>query len=398
MKIKKLLFLIIFIIFLELLNELLSLSRNIKLPQCTQPKPRISNQTYLWSVSHPAFQEKFHLFGTIHVPVQLVWNFISEETKEAFLKADEVYTEIDFTTNNDIKVYHMCSMNKEGKDLQNVISPNLYSRLQRIFDWLKENTEIDVGVSNSWKSFRPEFVSHHYLQRFSTEMFSSLVDIDISDTFCDLGAIATVIPENTTLDMFLALYASILNKKIGGVENARDHCVLDSNLPDEVGSYMLNKTVTAFENIIDLTEEYFDDKITDEYFLESFQDMHEATLAAHAFVPDMVKKYNEVSINENPLETYYKTYTEFISESLMNMTKEDLLDAQYEMKYMEINLSNVIERNMKMTKKIVDFVTANPKKKYFFAFGVAHFLGNNSVVDMLKRVGFTVERVKSVED
>ena len=82
----------------------------------------------------------------------------------------------------------------------------------------------------------------------------------------------------------------------------------------------------------------------------------------------------------------------------MNMTKEDLLDAQYEMKYMEINLSNIIERNMKMTKKIVDFVTANPKKKYFFAFGVAHFLGNNSVVDMLKRVGFTVERVKSVED
>ena len=95
-------------------------------------------------------------------------------------------------------------MYEEGKDLKNVISPKLNSRLQRIFDWLKENTEIDVGagVSNSWKTFRPEFIIKHYLQQFSTQMFSSLVDRDFSDIFCDLGAIATVIPENTTLDMF----------------------------------------------------------------------------------------------------------------------------------------------------------------------------------------------------
>ena len=77
---------------------------------------------------------------------------------------------------------------------------------------------------------------------------------------------------------------------------------------------MLNRSVTSFEKMIDLTEEYLDDKITDEYFLESFQDMHEATLV-DAFVPDMVYEYNEVSINENPYETYYKTYKEFISES-----------------------------------------------------------------------------------
>ena len=112
-------------------------------------------------------------------------------------------------------------MYEEGKDLKNVISPKLNSRLQRIFDWLKENTEIDVGagVSNSWKNFRPEFIIKHYLQQFSTQMFSSLVDRDFSDIFCDLGAIATVIPENTTLDMFLAFYAKLLNKKIGDVEN-----------------------------------------------------------------------------------------------------------------------------------------------------------------------------------
>ena len=84
--------------------------KTTKLPQCIRAHPRVTNQTFLWTVSHQAIPEKFHLFGTIPVPVKMVWNFISKESKEEFLDADEVFSEVEEASNMETKVSDLCSM------------------------------------------------------------------------------------------------------------------------------------------------------------------------------------------------------------------------------------------------------------------------------------------------
>ena len=79
---KLLQFLATILIFQKFYVLILSLSHNneqhaafqktTKLPQCIRAHPRVTNQTFLWTVSHQAIPEKFHLFGTIPVPVKMV--------------------------------------------------------------------------------------------------------------------------------------------------------------------------------------------------------------------------------------------------------------------------------------------------------------------------------------
>ena len=52
------------------------------------------------------------------------------------------------------------------------------------------------------------------------------------------------------------------------------------------------------------------------------------------------------------------------------------------------------ERDKNMAKKIVELLRGNPKTSFFFAFGLAHFIGNNSVIKILEDSGFEVRRIQ----
>uniref|UniRef100_UPI00398E598C metalloprotease TIKI2-like n=1 Tax=Pristiophorus japonicus TaxID=55135 RepID=UPI00398E598C len=44
-----------------------------------------------------------------------------------------------------------------------------------------------------------------------------------------------------------------------------------------------------------------------------------------------------------------------------------------------------------MGKRVTALLEANPDKSFFFAFGAGHFLGNNTVIDVLRQGGYEVE-------
>ena len=45
-----------------------------------------------------------------------------------------------------------------------------------------------------------------------------------------------------------------------------------------------------------------------------------------------------------------------------------------------------------MASRMIDLLLNRPDS-YFFAFGAGHFLGRDSIVDMLRKAGFKVEHV-----
>ena len=52
------------------------------------------------------------------------------------------------------------------------------------------------------------------------------------------------------------------------------------------------------------------------------------------------------------------------------------------------------ERDKNMAKKIIELLAGNPKTSFFFAFGLGHSIGNNSVIKILEDSGFEVRRIQ----
>lgn len=56
------------------------------------------------------------------------------------------------------------------------------------------------------------------------------------------------------------------------------------------------------------------------------------------------------------------------------------------------------KRNQNMASRIKEIVDSNKKESFFFAFGAGHFLGNNSVLDLLRAEGFVIENIPADVD
>ncbi|XP_010073419.1 PREDICTED: metalloprotease TIKI1-like [Pterocles gutturalis] len=51
----------------------------------------------------------------------------------------------------------------------------------------------------------------------------------------------------------------------------------------------------------------------------------------------------------------------------------------------------IYKRNERMGRRVKDLLEKYPDKSFFFAFGAGHFMGNNTVIDVLRREGYEVE-------
>lgn len=76
---------------------------------------------------------------------------------------------------------------------------------------------------------------------------------------------------------------------------------------------------------------------------------------------------------EDPLTEYEKNLAKHIDEFF----REEMIE----------------QRNKRMAHRVIDLLIQNPQTSFFFAFGAAHFVGENTVLDMVKKAGFTIRNV-----
>ncbi|XP_069736128.1 metalloprotease TIKI1-like isoform X3 [Phaenicophaeus curvirostris] len=58
----------------------------------------------------------------------------------------------------------------------------------------------------------------------------------------------------------------------------------------------------------------------------------------------------------------------------------------------------IYKRNERMGLRVKDLLEEYPDKSFFFAFGAGHFMGNNTVIDVLRREGYKVEHTPAGQD
>ena len=51
-----------------------------------------------------------------------------------------------------------------------------------------------------------------------------------------------------------------------------------------------------------------------------------------------------------------------------------------------------------MAGRVIELLLNNPGSSFFFAFGAGHFVGDNTIIDVVRKAGFVVEPVRDADD
>ncbi|XP_068191175.1 metalloprotease TIKI1 isoform X2 [Antennarius striatus] len=271
---------------------------------CELHRKQTDLNSFLWMIKR---DPPSYFYGTIHVPYTRVWDFIPENSKQAFQESNIVYFELDLTDPYTIAALNNCQMLPQGEKLQDLLPRDIFRRLKRHLEYVKlmmsswmtpdqrgKGLYADYlfnAIAGNWEKKRPVWVML---------MVNSLTEADIKTRGVPV------------LDLYLAQEAERMKKRTGAVEKVEEQC------------HPLNglnfSQVPNFKNVTLPPSERLTAQEIDRYFRQ---------------------------------ELIYK-------------------------------------RNERMGNRVKALLEEHPDKSFFFAFGAGHFLGNNTVIDVLRRQGYEV--------
>ncbi|KAL1270044.1 hypothetical protein QQF64_032333 [Cirrhinus molitorella] len=107
---------------------------------------------------------------------------------------------------------------------------------------------------------------------------------------------------------------------------------------------------------------------------------------------DLITHYNCGDLNSIIFNHDTSQLPHFINSSLPD---HERLTAQQIDSYLRQEL--IYKRNERMARRVSALLQRNPTQSFFFAFGAGHFLGNHSVLDILRQEGYEVEHTPAQE-
>lgn len=154
-------------------------------------------------------------------------------------------------------------------------------------------------------------------------------------------------PMLQAIDSAIYSYAQSKNKGVGGIETIEEQI-------SAMDKFSLNEQIMGLESTLDYLEQNND-------FMEEMK---------HLYMQGDERKMMA-----------------FIEGTMFKIEKYK----KFEEKFMQVLL---YDRNMRMAQRIEALLKEDPTKRYLFAFGVMHFLGQKSVAEHLEGKGYSVSRVK----
>jgi len=154
-------------------------------------------------------------------------------------------------------------------------------------------------------------------------------------------------PMSQAIDSEIYHYAQSKNKGVGGIETIEEQI-------DAMNTFSLEEQIIGLESTLDYLEQNND-------FMEEMKSLY--------------------------IEGDEKKMMAFIEGTMFKIEKYK----KFEEKFMQVLL---YDRNKLMAQRIESLVKESPVKRYLFAFGVMHFLGQKSVAEYLEHKGYSVSRVK----
>ncbi|XP_029356172.1 metalloprotease TIKI2 [Echeneis naucrates] len=329
--------------------------------QCDAPKSESGKNSFLWRVKRAPPHPPSYLFGTIHVPYTRVWDFIPNSSKQAFHNSPNVFFELDLTDPLTISKLTSCQLLPHGESLQMLLPRDLYRRLKRHLDYVKHMMPYWMtadqrgrglyadylfnAIAGNWERKRPVWVML---------MVNSLTEWDVRSR------------GTPVLDLFLAQEAERMGKTTGAVERVEEQCHPLNGLNFSQVLFALNQTLLQHEGV------------------------RAGSLQGSYTTEDLITHYNCGDLSSIIFNHDTSQLPHFINSSL---PAHDRLTAQQIDSYFRQEL--IYKRNERMARRVAALLQRNPNQTYFFAFGAGHFLGNHSVLDILRQEGYEIVHMPS---
>ncbi|XP_034630423.1 metalloprotease TIKI1 isoform X2 [Trachemys scripta elegans] len=321
---------------------------------CELHRKQSELNSFLWTIKR---DPPSYFFGTIHVPYTRVWDFIPENSKKAFQHSHIVYFELDLTDPYTISALTSCQLLPQGENLQDVLPRDIYRRLKRHLEYVKlmmpswmtpdqrgKGLYADYlfnAIAGNWERKRPVWVML---------MVNSLTEVDIKSRGVPV------------LDLYLAQEAERLRKQTGAVEKVEEQCHPLNGLNFSQVIFALNQTLLQQESL------------------------RAGSLQTPYTTEDLIEHYNCGDLNSIIFSHDTSQVPNFINATL---PPNERITAQEIDSYFRQEL--IYKRNERMGKRVKDLLEEYPDKSFFFAFGAGHFMGNNTVIDVLGKEGYEVE-------
>ncbi|KAL4236379.1 Metalloprotease TIKI1 [Mactra antiquata] len=313
-------------------------------------------KSFLWKVKRdpPAY-----FFGTIHVPYTRVWKSIPENVKVAFKQSDNVYFELDLTDPYTMTSLANCQLLPHGENLSNILPNDIYMRLKVHLEYIREKLPNWITADQKGKGLYADYLFDVIAGNWERKrpiwvmlLVNSLTESDIKSR------------EIPVLDLYLAQEAERLGKLTGAVEKVKEQCVPLNDLNFSQVVFALNWTLWQ----------------------------HESYRLSESAIPyttdDLIQHYNCGDLDD----IIFNTDSTQVP-NLLNSTfpPSQIKTAEVIDKYFRTEL--IHKRNERMADRVAKLLTENPQQTFFFAFGAGHFLGNNTVIDLLREMNFDIEHV-----
>uniref|UniRef100_A0A8C4X7L0 Metalloprotease TIKI n=1 Tax=Erpetoichthys calabaricus TaxID=27687 RepID=A0A8C4X7L0_ERPCA len=316
--------------------------------------------SFLWTIkrSPPSY-----LFGTIHVPYTRVWDFIPENSKQAFHLSSNVFFELDLTDPYTISALTSCQLLPQGENLQTLLPRDLYRRLKRHLDYVKHMMPYWMTADQRGKGLYADYLFNAIAGNWERKrpvwvmlMVNSLTEADIRSRGVPV------------LDLHLAQEAERLRKRTGAVERVEEQCHPLNGLNFSQVLFALNQTLLQHESL------------------------RAGSLQGAYTTEDLIKHYNCGDLSSVIFNHDTSQLPLFVNSTLRDHEK---VTAQQIDSYFRQEL--IYKRNERMGRRVTALMEKNPGQGFFFAFGAGHFLGNNTVLDVLRQEGYEVEHIPAGE-
>lgn len=321
---------------------------------CELNRKQSDLNSFLWTIKR---DPPSYFYGTIHVPYTRVWDYIPENSKQAFQESNIVYFELDLTDPYTISALTTCQLLPQGENLQDVLPRDIYRRLKRHLDYVKlmmpswmtpdqrgKGLYADYlfnAIAGNWERKRPVWVML---------MVNSLTEADIKTRGVPV------------LDLYLAQEAERMRKRTGAVEKVEEQCHPLNGLNFSQVIFALNQTLLQQESL------------------------RAGSVQVPYTTEDLIRHYNCGDLNSVIFNHDTSQVPNFKN---VTLPPSEQVTAQEIDSYFRQEL--IYKRNERMGKRVKALLEEHPDKSFFFAFGAGHFLGNNTVIDVLRRLGYEVE-------
>lgn len=196
------------------------------------------------------------------------------------------------------------------------------------------STDLKQNISDYLKSINPELNLEYFAKQKIWVLAVTLTVLEQQLKY----------PGHLPLDSSLYQKASLLGLYTGGLETVQEQLGVFDELSTEQQIRFLTDTVEF---------------------------LHENSDGSDDFI-------------ESSLQAYLNGELDSLMTHLMSYMKDDEF-------YDQLLDKLINKRNLQMTDTILSLVMDNPNEKYFFAVGVGHFWGDNSINQLLSEKGYTVK-------